>query len=511
MRFAPRHAVLLPLLALPFGVACEENYYSTTIVTNEEGGSGGDGGAPGAGAVPVADTALADLPLDLFGTIGNRFWFEVSEEQLELINGTTDGGWIGEADIYTPGGGATYADHLWVTTAGDAPQTSDLGQVEVKLAGQSTRRSWTRSTLPSLNLDTDEFVDKQKLSGYEHLRFANALVGTIFRERFTLEVFNRLDYPAPLTNYVWLSSNVWGADVSIPYILVERYKPHFCERWHEQLGGGCPNMWEFVGDFNGGAGGGPMPLRDAADIALPPEPVGPSVFDLPDSCQFSSCDSTRVRQLEAVLLITPQGPGFAEALAEYVDWHRFHRFQCLSWILSIGDDALHGGNNTVIVERGDGRFQYLPYSVDISLGQDWYASVPLVGTSVLATGCQSDPDCWAATISSCEAEIRAFTKLDPPALLDEIHDDLEAAGMLRSGDEARYTGLRNWLVQRVASLPDELEANRELPTGCTDGMVDCGGGVCDYPENCGFIPLCAPVDAPVEGVPACDAFDAYAL
>src|SRR5690606_8639536 len=156
------------------------------------------------------------------------------------------------------------------------------------------------------------------------------------------------------------------------------------------------------------------------------------------TCQLKTCDNTRVKQLEMAVFNTPAGEGFKAALASWIDWPAFHRFQCLSWVLATGDDTLHNNNNVVLVERTDGRFQYLPYSVDISLGQSWYPQVPLAGSNALARGCQSDPACWDDTIATCEEVIEDFAALDPNAVLKRLYQQLSDEGMLRPGDEERY-------------------------------------------------------------------------
>ncbi len=444
--------------------------------SSADGGSGGDGVvvSPYPGA-PIADTAVADLSPDVFGTIRNRYWFGVSDEQLEQLNERAGGGGFpgpGGEDLYQPGGSGdgNYVDHLWLTTPPPDGKTADYGKVQVKIVGQSTMRLWTPSTIPNLNVDFDEFVEDQRIGVYEHLRFNNAQVGSIFRERLTLQFFRALGYPAPRATNAWVSSNVWGADVAIPYVVVERYKPIFCKEWEDTIGGGCANIWEFVGDFGGGYG-------------FPGEELG-SVFDDPNICEFSECDNTRAKELEIAVRETPMGDGFKQALADWIHWPSFHQFQCLSWMLEVGDDALHNTNNVVLMERGDGLFQYLPYSVDISLGQDWYPDVPLPGMNVIARGCQSDATCWADMIATCEDLIDEFNALDPKAMLDAVYDELTTEGMIRSGDDGRYEGLSSYLDSRLEQLPVELEANREPPLICPPYMVDCGG-YCDYYENCG--------------------------
>ncbi len=455
-----------------------------------QGGEAGDGPDDGHLAypdAPYADTTVAEHGIDVFGVVGNRYWLGVSDEQLAEMNEGVNGGggpiFDGplNGDIYTPGGQtANFVDHLWITSAGPDGGIADYGKVQVKLAGQSTLRAWSKRSIPNFNVDSNEFVDKQRIGGFEHLRFNNGQVGSIFREYLTLELYRKLDYPAPLVTYAWVSSNVWGGEISIPYILVERYKRSFCARG-DAFGGKCENMWEFAGDIGQKPDGNPGPL--------PPKPGGgnaPSVFDDPNNCQFSKCDNTRAKELEQLLSETPAGEGFKAATEELLDWPAFHRFQCLSWILATGDDALHNSNNVVLAERADGKFQFLPYSVDISLGQDWYQSVSLPGTSNIARGCQADKACWADTIAMCDDVLAAFVKAKPIAMLDATHDLLDAEGMLRDGDEARYELLRAWFEERLISLPEELDANREGPVLCTGGLVDCGG-YCVLPEQCGVV------------------------
>jgi len=369
-----------------------------------------------------------------------------------------------------------------VTTPGRVPHTADFGRVEVKLVGESTGRPWNSDSLPNLKLDSDEFEDGNRIGDVKHMRLNNAVVGSIYREKLTLDLYRKLGYPAPEATYAWVSSNVWGGDIAVPYVLVESYKPHFCKRREDEMGGECVNMWEFPGDFGGGA------------------------FDVPENCQFHECESSRVSQLEDAVVSTPWGPGYEQALSEWIDWDAFHRFQCLSWILGTGDDALHNTNNLVLAERADGKFQYLPYSVDISLGQDWYPVVPLPGGNTLASGCQADPDCWAETVLTCEGLLEDFKAAKPVAMLDDVHQALEREGMLRPGDVQRYESLRDYLKRRLEELPDELELNREAPytgTFCEPPMMDCGG-YCTYPEECwlcepGPVDGARPLAAPVEG------------
>src|SRR5690606_35025611 len=95
-------------------------------------------------------------------------------------------------DIYTPGGGgddATFVDRLLVSTAGEDAKTADFGKVQVKLVGQSTGRPWTTQSLPNFKIDSDEFIQGNRIGGVKHLRLNNAIVGSIFREKLTLDLY----------------------------------------------------------------------------------------------------------------------------------------------------------------------------------------------------------------------------------------------------------------------------------------------------------------------------------
>lgn len=451
--------------------------------TGEPTTGGDDDGSTGAPdplleGAPTPNIAPGDQKVDVFGAPGVHYWFAVDPAEVERMNEINQ-----QPDIYVPGANAaTYADHLFVRTPGAAPQVADYGKVELRVVGQSTHRPWTPKTIPSLKVDTDEFTDGLEVGGVEHLRFNNGLVGTIFRERLALAVHDALDYPAPRSTYAWVGSNVWGPDIEVPYTLVEVYKRDFCEARSEALGGGCLNIWEFAGD------------------------ISSQSFTNPEHCQLKTCDGARALAFAAAMEATPPGPGYKAALADWVEWDAFHRFQCISWLLSTGDDALHNLNNVVVVERADGRFQHLPYSVDISAGHEWYQDTPLYGQSQLAAGCQADADCWADTIATCEDVVAEFVASDPVALVDAVHAELDELGMLRAGDEARYQQIRGWYAQRVATALGELDRFREPP--CPFPTVKCDGACVDV-QDCALsceagLVQCGPTCAPTGECAACD-------
>ena len=433
-------------------------------------------GAAGSTSVSYGGLAITSTPkrqqIDLFGLSGHRFWVEVDENQLARLNGGGNGMFgempFDDGDIYTPGNVATYADHVLVQDFATG-SVADYGKLEIKLIGESTYRQWDISHIPNLRIDTDEFQQGARIGETEHLRLNNSLVGSIFREHIAHRIYRELGYPALRSSFAFLGSNVWGDDIWVPMTLIEVYKCRTFEGQEDTLGGGCVNMWEFAGDigYRGDFG-------VEADFG-------------PDACQNHECDNTRLNELSAVAGSTPAGDEFEDALEPYVDWDMFHRFQCLSWIMSTGDDAIHNSNNNLIIERDDGRMIWAPYSVDISAGQDWYTHTPLTGSSILASGCQANASCWADTIATCETLITQFQKLKPETFVDQTEALLEELGMLRDGDEARAASIRQWYVERQAELLTELESYRYLPDAfgnCPEDLERCNDSTCGTPEAC---------------------------
>jgi hypothetical protein len=419
-----------------------------------------------------------DHDLDLFGVRGHRFWIEISEEQVTKQNeeGWGGGGGNPDGDIYFPGSNssnATYADHVLVENA-ETQEVADYGKVEVDLVGESTFRRWDESHIPNVRIDTNEFDKDTRIGTYEHMRLNNGLVGSIFRESLAHSIYRSLGYPALRSSHAFLGSNVWGDDIWVPMSLMEMYKRRFCRDNQDLIGGSCENMWEFVGDLDGGY--------------VPP----PATIDqgrVPQSwCQVSDCDNTRLIETMDAIALAPRGEGFKAALNDYIDWDRFHELQCLNWIMWVGDDPLHNNNNNLIIERDtDHKLVWAPYSVDISAGQDWYTNTPLLGENLLSTGCQSEPECWADTVATCEDVIMRFDELNPEEMVDDLVTQLTDLDMMRYGDDERAEQLRQWFVDRQEVLMDELEIYRVLPDefgNCPGDMIRCGDGGCGTEQAC---------------------------
>lgn len=335
-------------------------------------------------------------------------------------------------------------------------------------------RPWKR--IPNLRVDMDAYAPGVRLGDVEHFRLNNGQVSGVYREAIALQIWGALGYPVPRTSFAWVEApNQWGEDIRVPYTLVEVYKSSFCDHAIE---GGCVNMWESAGDLESLAG----------------------------QCQLDECDETRLTELVEAANKAPSGPGFTAALAEWIDWDAYRTFQCLSWITATGDDYVHNANNTVLVERADGKMQLLPYSVDISAGQEWYPEVSLRGFTRLAAGCQQEPECWSALLARCDELLTQIATMDVVASVVAPTIELVAkAGMERERDDERARFLLAWYAEREAALradPVWTSAVCTSDLDCADRedgltMCDPSFGICvaphwGCPDKCPDGWYCAP-------------------
>lgn len=345
---------------------------------------------------------------------------------------------------------------------------TDYGKVETKIIGGSTYREWTPNSIPVVRVDMDEFQPDLRLGGFEHFRLNNAVglgggsTGSMFREHVAHQIFREL-YIGLRSSYASLGSTVWDVDTWVPMIFIEVYKQKFCKDNAEVIGSEtCPNMWEFYGDVGGEWWG-----------------------DHEEMCQLASCDDTRLEDASDAVAAAPNGAGFRDAVADYIDWDLYYRFHCVSWILGVEDDAIRAGNNIVVLEREDGRLVWAPYSLDYSMQEG--IMLPPPGNMAVPTHCQADPSCWAGFIAVCEDIADRFIALDAEQLVDEAEDTLSELDLLRPGDHGYAAGVRAYLTQRKETLHADLERYRYLPDGngeCAEGLELCNDQTCGTAEQC---------------------------
>lgn len=502
MSTAIRNAILLLITAALSMMGCDKpdiyNTYETynTYVVGDTGNNSSDGGntATDSGTpddsgdtgsddtgwdmTPPFSPTVEDpttLAVDVFGTDGNVYWFGVTRGEAALMNTNLwEGDWYG--DIYSPNeeSSGTYANLFVLTPSGES---ASYGEVETWLVGQSTAREWTPDSIPNIRVDTDEIQDDLEIDGVEHFRWNNGQVGSIFGEASALAAYAAIGYPVPRTAFALVGGSPWeNPDLLVPMTLVEVYKKDFCKEHEDFFRGGCANMWETVG----------------YDVTTE------AVAGFADACQVSECDNTRLNEFAEVVSDAMGTDQFEEATEPYFDWEAFRTFQCMEWLLWVGDDYLHNWNNIVIAEGEDGLFRFLPYSTDISAGYAWggaYSYTELYGYTAMPSGCQMDPECWQATISRCEELIDTLEGLNPEeTIVSDLYSRLLSTsapygndggdGMLRNADDSAYAHYWSFYRSRWEDAREELEAYREgwVTTDCSDtGNADTGMGFAPPP------------------------------
>lgn len=399
------------------------------------------------------NTAVADLDFDLFETPGLVLWIDASPETIETMNEDWQNGeWFGPVYTVNDETPTILIDHLYAQLPDG--RSTDYGQIEAKLAGQSSGYPWATDTIPNFNLKVDEVTEDQLLGGFSRLRLNNGQVGSMLGERSALMVYDAFGYQVPKTTYILVGGSGWqNSDLLLPYIGIEKYKKDFCKGDRaDYFGGGCNNIWEAVW----------------ADI------TNEAANSFASQCELSECDETRLYEFADVVTASMGSQEFEEATAPYFDWPAYRTFQCSEWLLWIGDDALHNMNNILLTEGQDGKFRYHPYSTDISGGVAWdgaYTYVPLYGDNAMSMGCQYDESCWAQTVARCEELISELEALDAAnTIIAPLRDELQAIvypwgndggdGAWRTPDDERYDILYEFYSTRAANAREELEQYR---------------------------------------------------
>ena len=420
------------------------------------GGAGGEvseGGAPAEFGGLTVTTTPERQDFDLFDPAGHTIWLEVSDSQREFMNTAQTGGnpdpW---GDFYTPAPAVTYVDHLLVQEV-EGLSVADYGKTAVRLGAGVSFRQWTEESIPNLGIDVTVFEQALTLGGFERFELHNALAGGIYREVVGQRVLRALGVPSLRTSFAFLGSNVWGESAWVPMVVVQSYDERYCEEQAAELGGECENIWYAPGTQGG-------------DFSNPP------------TCLLESCDEDRLSEFSDALDETPEGPGFAEALSEFVDWPRFYDFQCATFLLDTQRDSV------IVVERDDGRFVFAAHSLDTSSGN--VQTSGFFKSDRLFRGCHADPECRAGLLEACGAMVTAFDQLNPHRIVEAVRDAVDALRMRRSGDVERAAELREWYRVRQPESAEELAlySGPLGPDGCPEVLEMCVDGTCGTPEQC---------------------------
>jgi len=416
-------------------------------------------------------TTPEELGLAPFDGDGVVYWADASQGEVTQMNTDFyegDWGYGGLYSVDDEGESATCIDHLFVRSLNG--EVADFGKVQGNVVGQSSGYPWTSTTIPNLSLDSNEFESGQYFDytiNMDHLRLNNGQVGSLFGEPMAFELWHSVGYAISRYSFGFLGGTPYqNAEILIPMVVVEVYKPSFCNRNADFFGGGCTNIWEWYGN----------------DISAG------SVATINQGCEMSGgCVTDRLTEFATEVDEHLYSSDFEEATAPYFDWPAFQTQMCMSWFAQTGDDYIHNWNNIVLIEGQDGLFRIMPYSVDINAGLAWggaWTGMDLWGGTSMSNGCRYDETCFYETIDTCRDLLDQMEILDPAnTILEDLYTRLESAtapwgndggdGMLRSADDNQYAVAYSFYSTRVEDARAELEGYFYTP-------VDCGWfGTCD--------------------------------
>lgn len=445
-------------------MGCTQNYYTTVYQLSDQASGEPDDievvdGAEGSKGL-VATTTCAALAVDVFGLDGNAFYFDIEDEQLEKMN---EQFYSGSWDYYVYDLDAvekTYA-YLYVVSKLTG-EVADCGKVQVKFVGQSTGCAMSdEGCIPNWSVDVGEFVEGQTLGGVRWFRLNNSQIGSMYRESLVLEFLAELGVSTTRTSYAWVSNNTWNEDgesqendaLWVPYTVVEAYDEQFSLDHAEAFGGGIEEIREGWGDITGDMSTG---LTE---------------------CDLGDCSSERWNELIQTNDDAIYGEPYEETIAPYLDLENLKLQICAHWVFWIGDDPHHNFNNVKLALGFDGKYRYLEWSDDISLGQEWYTDVTLTTISSTGVHCEYDSTCWTDVRERvCPAVIDAYQAMDPLGRLEDLNTRLEAEGMLREPDSAQFQSVYSHIEERSAEgvLETELATYDPDYCPCADGNSDTG-------------------------------------
>jgi hypothetical protein len=313
-----------------------------------------DGGAPAEGDASVEEVVAPDYAR-LFpdGKIVDVD-LEITAESWDVLMADP------RADVYVPAN-ITY----------DGVRVEN---VAVRLKGNSSRNGVIQmgSERFSLKVDTDEYVDGQRLLGVDKLNFNNGFKDpTYLRETLGYELYRAMGVPSPRTAFVRLHRD--GEPFGL-YLVVEQVDKDFLRAHFDDAEG---NLYK--------------PEPPAGELRW----LG-SDFAAYEGMELKTNeeapDHTGLLRFLDVLNNTPQGE-LEEAIEEELDVAGFVRWLAVTTVLVNLDSYAGPGHNYYLYEDpGAGRFVLLPWDVNESFGSFscGYSADELLELSYLVPVC-GDP------------------------------------------------------------------------------------------------------------------------
>lgn len=257
----------------------------------------------------------------------------------------------------------TYAPAVWQWT--DAAGTSAPQHVDIRIKGSITLRPWDAKPSLKVNFSRHDERGPRAFRGAKKLTLHNlAYDPSGIREWLAYEVMREGGQPAPRVG--WAIVRVNGVSKHL-YAVVESYDDLFLEDWFASTSA----LYEADGDFISGLSGFDLEEGDATVGMAPLEQLAQRVFPL-----------------------ATNGSVPTQVLPE-IDWIQLGQMFGFEDLLAHTDGMRSGCHNYFMHLGGDGRWSFLPWSVDLSLLADYGQPGPLSSCSAFAHLCDRDERCSA--------------------------------------------------------------------------------------------------------------------
>jgi hypothetical protein len=213
-------------------------------------------------------------------------------------------------------------------------------------------------------LSFNEFVPGRKVHGLKKINLSgDAPDPSIARSRMMFDIMRDMGVPASRTHYVWLEVND-GLDVSGMFIHHEQVDEIFLGAW---FGNDDGHLYKCR--YKG----------DGANLLFIP-PGDPGSYSVLPDYEEQNAGGDFVLLAEFIDFLNNTGDqAFADGIGGWLNIDGFLRAQAADMIGGQWDGLWIGANNYYLYENTDtGRFEYIPWDLDHSFGQD-YLFFPILG------------------------------------------------------------------------------------------------------------------------------------
>jgi len=305
---------------------------------------------------------------------------------------------------------------------------------------------------PSLTLNFDKFVPRQRFRGLDKIHLNNSSQDPSYLcERLARELFNAAGVPAPRAGHSRVSLN--GRDLGM-YVAVEGYNKRFLKRYFESTKGNL---------YDGGSGGDVTKMLKVDS------------GESPDNRSDLIALAAATRESNVSLR--------AEHLQKLVDMERFFNFAAIEVLLLHWDGYCLGPNNyRLFKDASTGRFVFMPHGLDQILGRGMAINTALAPKwdGAVARGLFKAPDLRARYLDRVR---QVFTNYFQAEMLlsrvDQMAAHLRSSSVLERSEISQFNGsvedLKNRIQRRVDYVQQEIEHPPQPLAFGPDGTVPLSG------------------------------------